>query len=71
MNPIVELAERCQQEFRSNIITKVTGKYGPDHSPTVEVQIQLPNGRVFKGSGANQKIARQHAAEAALKYLDK
>lgn len=65
-NPIVVLAERSQKRWGSNIETTVLGKTGPDHMPTVSVQIELPDGRIFKSSGVNQKEAKQKAALQAL-----
>jgi dsRNA-specific ribonuclease len=68
-NPIVELAEKCQKKFRKSMVTRVTGKEGADHNPTITVEIELPNGKKYLGSGINQKIAKQNAAEEALKEI--
>jgi CRISPR/Cas system-associated endonuclease Cas1 len=68
-NPIVELAEKCQRIFRESMVTRVTGKTGADHNPTITVEIELPNGKIYKASGINQKIAKQEAAEKALAEL--
>lgn len=68
-NPIVELAEKCQKIFRESMITRVIGKEGADHNPTITVEIELPNGKIYKASGINQKIAKQKAAEKALAEL--
>ena len=68
-NPIVELAEKCQKIFRESMITRVIGKEGADHNPTITVEIELPNGKVYVASGINQKIAKQKAAEKALAEL--
>jgi len=65
-NPIIELAELVQKQFGANIATKVLGKTGADHMPTVSVEIELPDGRTFKASGTNKRIAKQIAAEKAL-----
>lgn len=65
-NPIIELAELVQKQFGANIETKVTGKTGADHMPTVSVEIELPDGRTFEASGTNKRIAKQKAAEKAL-----
>lgn len=65
-NPIIELAELVQRQFGANIETRVTGKTGADHMPTVSVEIELPDGRVFEASGTNKRIAKQKAAEKAL-----
>ncbi len=66
-NAMVRLCEAVQQRTRSNIVTRVTGKTGSDHEPTVFVEIELPSGKIYAGSGKNQKEARQ---KAALKALD-
>ncbi len=66
LNPIIELAELIQKQFGRNIETKVIGKTGADHMPTVSVEIKLPDGRIFKASGTNKRIAKQKAAEKAL-----
>jgi dsRNA-specific ribonuclease len=68
-NPIVELAEKVQKKFRKNMVTRVIGKEGADHNPTITVEIELPNGIIYKASGNNQKIAKQKAAEKALAEL--
>ena len=68
-NPIVELAELCQRKFRESMVTRVIGKEGADHNPTITVEIELPNGKVYTASGINQKVAKQKAAEKALAEL--
>ena len=65
-NPIIELAELVQKQFGENIETRVLGKTGADHMPTVSVEIELPDGRIFEASGTNKRIAKQRAAEKAL-----
>ena len=65
-NPIVELSEICQKRFGDNIEVRVVSKEGADHCPIIKVEIQLPNGDVFEGSGSNKKIAKQNAAIEAL-----
>lgn len=70
-NPIVQLAELIQKLYGKNIETRVTGKTGADHAPTVSVEIELPDGRIFEASGINKRIAKQAAAEKALSELNK
>jgi len=65
-NPIIELAELVQKQYGKNIETRVLGKTGADHMPTVSVEIELPDGRTFNASGTNKRIAKQIAAEKAL-----
>ena len=68
-NPIVVLAELCQKMFGKNIESKVIGKIGQDHCPTITVNVLLPNGTSFKASGSNQKEARKIASISAIDYL--
>jgi len=68
-NPIVELAERVQRKFRESMVTRVIGKEGADHNPTITVEIELPNGKIYQASGINQKVAKQKASEKALAEL--
>jgi dsRNA-specific ribonuclease len=42
-NPIIELAELVQRQYGKNIETRVLGKTGADHMPTVSVEIELQN----------------------------
>lgn len=65
-NPIIELAEKVQQLFRSNIETRVVSKQGADHCPIIKVEIVLPDGKTYSGCGCNKRIAKQTAAEKAL-----
>lgn len=65
-NPIIELSELVQRQYGRNIETRVTGKTGADHMPTVSVEIELPDGRIFQANGTNKRIAKQKAAEKAL-----
>jgi dsRNA-specific ribonuclease len=68
-NPIVELTEKVQRKFRESMVTRVIGKEGADHNPTITVEIELPNGKIYQASGINQKVAKQKAAEKALAEL--
>jgi len=68
-NPVIILAEKCQKIFKESIETRVVSKTGPDHCPVISVEIELPNGKIFKASGINQKEAKQAAAVEALKYI--
>ncbi|GIM61139.1 hypothetical protein CAPN008_11890 [Capnocytophaga canis] len=65
-NPIVRLAELCQKTYGANIETRVVKKTGADHCPTIFVEVELPNGKIYGGSGSNQKEAKKRAAEQAL-----
>jgi len=69
-NPITELAEKIQSIYGANIQTRVISKTGADHNPTITIEIELPNGDIYKASGSNKRIAKRLAAEKALEDLD-
>ena len=69
LNPIVALNETIQKRFGQNILTRVMGKEGADHCPTISVEIELPDGSIFRASGSNQREAKQKAAQQALDSL--
>jgi hypothetical protein len=68
-NPVVELSELVQKRYGESIQTRVTGTNGSSHNPIVSVEIELPNGDVFKASAANQRLAKQKAAQTAILTL--
>ena len=65
-NPIIVLSEKCQKRYGENITTEVLSQEGAGHCPTIKVAITLPSGKVYVGTGSNQKVAKQNAATAAL-----
>lgn len=66
-NAVSQLSEAVQQRLGADIRTRVTGAAGPAHAPQIFVEIELPNGKIYLGSGANQREARRKAATKALK----
>lgn len=66
-NPIVTLSELVQRTYGANIETRVAGKSGADHCPTIFVEVELPNGKLYTASGRNQKEAKK---EVCLKALE-
>jgi hypothetical protein len=69
-NPVVELHEKCQAEWRRPFVAKVVGVYGEAHCPTIKVRIELPDGKSFTEIGSSKKHAMQDAAREALSYLN-
>lgn len=69
-NPITALATLSQKKFGANLETKVW-LVGAPPNVLVNCTLTLPDGREFTASGQNQKIAKQIAAEQALKVLQK
>ena len=69
INPITALSEKIQKRYGQNIQTRVVGKEGQDHCPTISVEIELPDGTIFKASGLNQRETKQKAAQQALDSL--
>lgn len=68
-NPVVELAQLCQKNFRESILTEVIGSTGPCHCPVISVKITLPNGDFYEASGINKREAKKAAARKALEDL--
>lgn len=66
-NPIITLAELVQKTYGANIETRVVKKVGEDHCPTIFVEVELPNGKIYADSGSNQKEAKKRACLKALK----
>ena len=67
---IVRLSEAVQENTGENIVTRVIGKTGADHQPSVSVEIKLPDGDVYTAAGKNKKEAKNKAAIEALKVLE-
>ena len=65
-NIVSLLGELCQKRFGLNIETRVVSVTGPPHTPTVLIEIKLPNDKVYKATGSNKKEAKQRAASMAL-----
>jgi dsRNA-specific ribonuclease len=71
MNTVTELNETVQARFKGSVTTNVVLKTGPDHNPTLTVDVILPDhrghkGNTYRGTGSNRKIAAQNAAQKAL-----
>jgi|GEM_PF-5763513 len=66
-NTVSRLSEAVQRRMKADIRTRVTGTAGPAHAPQIFVEIELPNGKIYTASGANQREARKKAAAEALK----
>lgn len=67
-NPIIELAQFIQKQYGENITTKVVDVAGELHCPDVTIIIACPDGGEYAATVKNKKIAKQKAAEEALKY---
>lgn len=63
------LQEITQQTFRKRPVYVQLGASGPDHARVYEVEVRLPDGSGFTGSGASLKRAEQLAARAAIEHL--
>lgn len=53
-------------EMYRGLVFKVVEQEGPVHMPLFTISVQV-NGYEYKGQGKNKKIAKQAAAEAALR----
>lgn len=55
-------------EMYRGLVFKVVEVEGPVHMPIFTISVEV-NGSEYKGQGKNKKIAKQAAAEAALRFL--
>jgi len=69
-NPIIKLSEIIQKYCKKNIKTRVVGKIGEPHCPTISVEIELPYGAIYQATGLNKKIAKQKAAMQVLEAIE-
>jgi ribonuclease-3 len=68
-NSIGTLQEWCQKRGKILPTYLETCRTGPDHNPHFSVRVQIADGRTFEGSGPSLPVARQNAAEMALKNI--
>ena len=67
MDPKSRLQELAQSKAGFTPSYKVLSEEGPDHEKIFEVGAYVNDKQVGKGKGPSKQIARQRAAEAALK----
>lgn len=68
-NPTTLLAAMCQKKFKQNPLFGKPSVIGPKDGPTIAIELTLPGGKKFNGTGDNQILAKADASEQALKYL--
>ncbi|MCJ2166303.1 MULTISPECIES: ribonuclease III [unclassified Pseudodesulfovibrio] len=64
------LQEVAQEMFRDRPLYVLAGTSGPEHEKIFEVDVTLPEGELFRGSGTSVKRAEQEAARIALDFLE-
>jgi ribonuclease-3 len=64
------LQEVAQEVFRDRPLYVLAGTSGPEHEKIFEVDVTLPAGEIFRGSGTSVKRAEQEAARMALDFLE-
>ena len=64
------LQEVAQEVFRDRPLYVLADTSGPEHEKIFEVDVTLPEGEVFRGSGTSVKRAEQEAARIALDFLE-
>lgn len=64
---MIKLGLVAQRRFKKNILTRVISQSGPDHCPTIEVDIELPNGVTYKGKGVSKAAAKELLAKKILR----
>ena len=64
-----ELNELCQRIFRGKIaqVTSETRQWSGENE--TDVELTLPDGKVFTATALNKKDAKQEAASEALSYM--
>ena len=63
------LQELTQSRFRARPVYVLAGSEGPEHEKWFNVEVRLPDERVFQGRGTSVKRAEQAAARAAVEVL--
>jgi ribonuclease-3 len=69
-DPKTWLQEVVQQRDKARPIYAQLGTRGPDHAKVFDVEVRLPDGRIFRASGGSLKRAEQAAASKALDALE-
>ncbi len=64
-----KLQEETQALFKERPTYVLTGTKGPEHEKIFMVQLNLPDGEIFKSEGSSLKKAEQTAAANALDYI--
>lgn len=60
------LQEITQKKFKDRPHYALLGSSGPEHEKCFDVQVTIPDGRVFLATGGSVKRAEQRAAEQAI-----
>lgn len=70
-NYVDDLEKMCQKTFRASILVRVSDikGAGAGHNQSVTVEVELPNGKIYTASAMSGKIAKQKAAEIAIKEM--
>jgi dsRNA-specific ribonuclease len=63
---MIQLGLLTQKKFKKNLKSKVIGQTGADHCPIITVEIELPNGKKFTGTGGSQIAAKEKLAKEIL-----
>ena len=64
------LQEVAQELFRDRPVYVLAETSGPEHEKLFEVEVTLPGGEKFRGSGTSVKRAEQEAARIGLDFLE-
>lgn len=68
-NSVDDLEKICQRIFKASILVRVVGIKGLNHNQVVTVEIKLPNGKIYTADAISGKLAKQKAAEIAIKEI--
>ena len=70
IDPKTKLQEFSLKKFKKLPIYKTVKKFGPNHNPFFQVNVQIQNSKKFHGEGNSKKIAQQNAALKLVRNLN-
>jgi len=70
-DPKTTLQEYVQKKYKERPIYEVVEERGPDHQKEFFVRLVINGKEVTRGSGSSKRKAEMHAANIALKKIDK
>ena len=69
IDPKTKLQEYCLKNYKVLPKYKINKKYGPQHRPIFNVEVEVPNFKKFVGKGNSKQKAQQDAAKKLLEKM--
>ena len=69
IDPKTKLQEYCLKNYKVLPKYKINKKYGPQHRPIFNVEVEVPNFKKFVGKGNSKQKAQQDAAKKLLENM--